>query len=187
MWGTYVNNLADVVYWLRNGTEINIKYWCEHGKGSYPCPSAVSLQYIWSVSAVSTSCALDRPAVHKGYHLTGIAGLVHVNDLDLTTLYFKWSAVLQEKYYILCAEVSFEVQWSTFWNAAKCILRCTGIALQTDVGRQLSIENANHSLLDHVREYEAIFELQKNRSEDGHEDAVNCLVSNSFPRTIWWI
>ncbi len=32
----------------------------------YPCPSAVSLQYICSVSAVSTSCALDRPAVHKG-------------------------------------------------------------------------------------------------------------------------
>ena len=34
-----------------------------------PCPSAVSLQYICSASAVSTSCALDRPAVHKGYPL----------------------------------------------------------------------------------------------------------------------
>ncbi len=33
---------------------------------AYPCLSAVSLQYICSVSAVSTSCALDRPAVHKG-------------------------------------------------------------------------------------------------------------------------
>ncbi len=32
----------------------------------HPYPSAVSLQYICSVSAVSTSCALDRPAVHKG-------------------------------------------------------------------------------------------------------------------------
>ncbi len=56
---------------------------CNSGRQN-PCPSAVSLQYICSVSAVSTS--------------------------------------------------SFEVQWSMFWSAAKCILRCAGIALQTDMG-----------------------------------------------------
>ncbi len=41
----------------------------------YPCPSAVSLQYICSVSAVSTSCALYRPVVHKGYHLKTCWGI----------------------------------------------------------------------------------------------------------------
>ncbi len=97
---------------------------------AYPCPSAVSLQYICSVSAVSNSCALDRPAVHKEYHLK----MSKSEQCMSSTLYFKWSAVLQEKYYVFRAEVSFEVQGSMFWSAAKWILRCTGIALQTDMG-----------------------------------------------------
>ncbi len=118
----YVDKIAGVVdrllillktYWF-----MNFSYWYSY----YPCPSAVSLQYICSASAVSTSCALDRPAVHKGYHLKSMLG--HVRKIKL-----------QEKYYVLRAEVSFEVQWSRFWSAAKCVLRCTGIALQTDMGK----------------------------------------------------
>ncbi len=65
---------------------------------AYPCPSAVSMQYICSVSAVSTACALDRPAVHEGYHLK-------------STMYF----VL--KYPLKCSEVCFEVQRSAYFAA----------------------------------------------------------------------
>ena len=39
-----------------------------------------------------------------------------------------------EVLYALCAEVSFEVQWSMFWSASKCILCCTGIALHFGMG-----------------------------------------------------
>ncbi len=102
-------------------------YWTYTYSVHCPCPSTVSLQYICSVSAVSTSCALDRPAVHKGYHLKS-------EQCMSSTLYLKWSAVLQEKYYVLRVEVSFEVQGSMFWSAAKYSLCCTGIALQTDMG-----------------------------------------------------
>ncbi len=37
-------------------------------------------------------------------------------------------------YYGLRAEVSFEVQWSMFRSATKCILRRTGIALHFGMG-----------------------------------------------------
>ncbi len=65
------------------------------GHRTNPCLSAVSLQYICSASAVSISCALDRPAVHKGYHLK--------------SMYF----VL--KYPLKCSELCFEVQRSAYF------------------------------------------------------------------------
>ena len=65
MWSGLIHSIRKecyavfVPYRMREG---NIEF-------DIPCPSAVSLQYICSVSAVSTACALDRPAVHKGYYL----------------------------------------------------------------------------------------------------------------------
>ncbi len=63
--------------------------------GDCPCPSAVSLQYICSASAVSTSCAMDRPAVHKG-KFKNLEGPV--------------------KYPLKCSEVCFEVRTSLHWD-----------------------------------------------------------------------
>ncbi len=59
-----------------------------------PCPSAVSLQYICSVSAVSTSCALDRPAVHKGYYVQKDLKVKH-----------------EVKYVLKCSEVHTLLYW----------------------------------------------------------------------------
>ncbi len=73
----------------------------------YPCLSAVSLQYICSVSAVSTACALDRPAVHKGYHL-------------------RYHFVL--KYPLKCSEVCFEVQRSAYFAALGLHCRRTWVS-----------------------------------------------------------
>ena len=51
-----------------------------------------------------------------------------------SVLHVHWTDLQCTRNYVLRAELSFEVQGSMFWSAVKYILRCTGIALQTDMG-----------------------------------------------------
>ncbi len=75
------------------------------------------MQYICIVSAVSsTSCPLDRPAVHKGYHLKSMNSACPVHNTSGKVQYFKRSTMyFMLKYTLKCSEVCFEVQRSAYF------------------------------------------------------------------------
>ncbi len=115
--------------------------------GSLPCLSAVSLQYICSVSAVSTSCALGRPAVHKGYHLKSMLGHVRKINTSSEVQYFKRSTMyFVLKYPLKCSEVCFEVQRSAYFSVLGLHCRRTWAIIPIQEKIQQKVEQFRNCL-----------------------------------------